>query len=79
MVFFLGGAEEGAEHVPLENHHEGVRGVAGVAGDERLLLEGAQCRVGVDLVQNAQLFDRPGGKGLGEVFVFAVGVVSVQG
>ena len=30
----------------------------------RLLLGGALRRVGGDFVQNAQLFDRPGGEGL---------------
>ena len=40
VVLFLGVTEEGAEHVALENHHEGVRSIAGVVGDERLLLRG---------------------------------------
>ena len=60
VLLLFGGTKEGAEHVPLKNHHEGVRGVAGVVGDERFLFGGALRRIGVDFVQDAQLFSGPG-------------------
>ena len=34
-ILLFGATEEGAEHVPLEDHHEGIRSIAGVVGDER--------------------------------------------